>query len=154
MPVNVLAETGVGKLVGGAGLGIASTAGVCLEPQDVSLDAGGDSNSWRLFGDDVSARQFFEISFLEGVDDAVLMVIEYESYDLLRIADVADMVFGGAPVCEVIAASEFPKGLFCLLNGGYFEYFAWIISFHEPGYGRDFLHLEGKEDGAAGQGSG
>lgn len=135
MPVDVLAQAGVGKLVGGACLGIAATAGVCLEPQDVSLDAGGDANSWGLFGDDVSAGEFFEISFLEGVDDVALMVVEYEGDDLVRVADVADLEPGGSPVCEVIAATKFSKGLLCLFDGGYFEDFAWVFAYHESGDG-------------------
>ncbi len=71
-----------------------------------------------------------EVAALEGVDDLVLVVVEAQGDDVVGVGHVVDVVFGGAPVCEVVFFADLVEGVADSVPGEAMEYGERGVAFH------------------------
>ncbi len=144
VPVEISAEVclewvdaDVGRLAGEGMLG----GTVCLKPEDVCLDTGGETYAADGLCDDVPAELSVGAAALECVDDLVLGIIQSERDDVVGIVDVTDIVFAGCPECEIEMVSQFIESTAGGIDGCCVEDFQERLAFDDSLDLREVFHL-------------
>ena len=83
----------------------------------------------------------------------MLDIVEFKRNDAVGIVDVADIVFGGSPVCEVEFLANLTEGMAGFLDRLTFKDCQWGFSFQEELDLWMLFHCEWKKEGTMGYGT-